>query len=351
MSKQIPQDMEQTITPRTLIKMLRVAVKNGIKMLITGSPGLGKTAIVKQIAKEMNHKLIISHPQIKQRQDFQGMPTVENGKGKFIPFDDLRAILDATEPTVLFLDDLGQTSDAVQAALMQLMHGGELNGFKIPECVKIVGATNRRQDKAFVKGVIEPLKSRFNSIVHLRFDLHSWTEWAYDNDVDQSLISFVGFRPELLAGGNPTFELVNQPSPRTMESADQIIKHCATLGESNLETLLSGSSGFGWTQEFMAFREIYLNLPSPTQLLLDPDKYEVPKDEDGNVQRNVVFALSGSITRHASTANMPNVIRLCEKFGKELEVLTMLSVGRLDRELSESRPWQMWFVDHQEYFC
>jgi hypothetical protein len=333
------------------MKMLRVALRKGIKLLITGSPGLGKTAIVKQIAQEIDHKLIISHPQLKQRQDYQGMPTIQGGQGVFVPFDDLQAVLNATEPTVLFLDDLGQSPESVQAALMQLMHGGSLNGKKVPDCVKIVAATNRRQDKAFVKGLIEPLKSRFDSIVHLRFDLHSWVEWAYDAGLDQSLISFVNFKPDLIATQSPTFELVNSASPRTMESADRIIQGCAKLGDDSLEVMLSGAAGYGWTLEYMAFREIFMNLPSPAKLLADPDSYQVPKDDDGNVKRNVVYALSGSIVRHATEDNMANVLKLAEKFGKELEVLTLLSVGRMDAKLAETEEWQAWFVKHSDYWC
>ena len=66
-----------------------------------------------------------------------------------------------------FLDDLGQAPMSVQAAAMQLILARRINGFKISDKVIFMAATNRREDKAGVTGILEPVKSRFAWIVEL----------------------------------------------------------------------------------------------------------------------------------------------------------------------------------------
>ena len=89
------------------------------------------------------------------------MPFVTDGQAEFLPFGDLRALIQADKDTVFFLDDLGQAPPTVQAAAMQLILARRINGHHVSDSVTFIAATNRKQDKAGVSGILEPVKSRF----------------------------------------------------------------------------------------------------------------------------------------------------------------------------------------------
>ncbi len=73
----------------------------------------------------------------------------------------------ATKLTACFIDDLGQATPAVQAAAMQLILARTLNGHRVSDHVVFIAATNRRTDRAGVSGILEPVKSRFATLVEL----------------------------------------------------------------------------------------------------------------------------------------------------------------------------------------
>lgn len=50
--------MHTTITPSKAKNLLKMVVKQGLVPMLAGSPGIGKSDIVKSIAKDLNLKVI-----------------------------------------------------------------------------------------------------------------------------------------------------------------------------------------------------------------------------------------------------------------------------------------------------
>ena len=87
---------------------------------ITASPGVGKSDIVKQVAKDLNLELIDVRLSQMDPTDLVGMPTIKDGKTCFIPpkvfpiqGDPLPVDKDGF---LVFLDEMSSASLAVQAA-------------------------------------------------------------------------------------------------------------------------------------------------------------------------------------------------------------------------------------------
>src|SRR5262249_15910073 len=157
------------------------------------------------------------HPVVLDPTDAKGLPWPDKGgkTANFLPFGDLARALNATEPLVWMLDDLGQAMPATQASFMQLILPRTVNGHSLPDFGTFVAATNRRTDRAGVQGILEPVKSRF-TIVELNTDLDDWCAWACEEDLvtgesrmPPELISFLRFRKDLLHQFNPTQDLTN----------------------------------------------------------------------------------------------------------------------------------------------
>ena len=224
--------------PTELKTLLSAAIHARLPILITGSPGIGKSDIVTQATIEADADLILSHPAVADPTDAKGLPWVTDGQATFLPFGELRRALEAVKPTVWFLDDLGQASPAVQASYMQLLLARRVNGHVLSDSVTFIAATNRRTDRAGVSGVLEPVKSRFGSIVELDANIDDWCRWAIDANIPPVLIAYLRFQPDNLCKFTASADLVNCPVPRTWSHVAHIldlnlpanVQHSAIVG-------------------------------------------------------------------------------------------------------------------------
>lgn len=315
---------------RTLLASL---IPARLAVLITGAPGIGKSDIVAQAAADAGADLILSHPVVDDPTDAKGMPWVIDGAATFLPFGELRRAIDATRPTVWFLDDLGQASAAVQASYMQLLLARRVNGHAISDHVTFCAATNRRTDRAGVSGILEPVKSRFTTIVELEADIDSWCGWAIDHDLPAELIAFLRFRPELLSQFVASADLVNSPTPRTWA-------HVARLMDLQLPSALqplafAGAVGAAATAELVAFLRLYAELPNIDQILIDPSAGRVPTSP------SALYAVSAALAMRATVANFPRVAtyaqRLVDDGRGEFGVLLLRDTIRREPGVTQSR--------------
>lgn len=330
-----------TVSPGQLHRSLLFSLENRFNLLIVGAPGIGKTEIVNQVCCEAGMKMIISHPVVSDPTDYKGLPFVVNGdKAEFLPFGDLRQLIEATESTVFFLDDLGQAPPSVQAAAMQLLLARRINDHMVSEHVRFIAATNRRQDKAGVQGVLEPVKSRFASILHLETDHEDWVKWALSKDLPTELIAFIRFRPELLHDFKPTNDMINSPCPRTVAFVGQMMQK--GLPHELEYPMIAGAAGEGFATEFKAFLNIYRNLPDPDLIIMSPDKVDVPEDP------STLYALSGALVKKAGVQNFTNIIKYVSRMPAEFSVLTVKDAVHKDRSLTNTRSFIEWAAEHTD---
>lgn len=324
--------------PRDLSNLLRKAIKCRLPILIKGAPGAGKSDIVAQAAAAAGANVVLMHPVVSDPTDFKGLPGIVAGKAEFLPFGDLRQLVEADEPTVAFLDDLGQAPAVVQAAAMQLILARRVNGHKVSDKVVFVAATNRREDRAGVTGILEPVKSRFASIVELTPTLDDWCEWALEHDVPAEVIAFCRFRPELFAPKDPpTADIVNRPCPRTITQMGALY----AAGITDLESL-GGAVGQGFAVEFVAFLRTYQDLPSIDSILLNPTTAGVPRNPAA------LYAVTTALAINASVANVERIIKYLERLPREFQTLGVRDIDRRDKKMANNKAMIAWFAKNQD---
>jgi hypothetical protein len=304
---------------KELAALLAKTIAAKLPVLITGAPGIGKSDIVTGAAKDAGADLLLSHPAVADPTDVKGLPWIVDGHATFLPFGELDRALKAERPMVWFLDDLGQASPAVQASYMQLLLARRVNGHVLSDNVVFVAATNRRTDRAGVSGILEPVKSRFNTIIELEAHLDDWCTWAIANDIAPELLAFLRFQPDLLCKFQASADLTNCPVPRTWSHVAKILK--LGLSPTIQSSAIAGAVGEGAAVEFLAFLRLYQELPSVDAILLDPDSTAIPENPA------TLYALAGALAHRTTEANFGRVARFADRMVQagrgEFAVLTV----------------------------
>jgi len=216
------------------------------------------------------------------------------------------------EPTIYFLDDLGQAPASVQAACMQLLLARRVNGHKVSDKVTFIAASNRREDMAGVTGILEPVKSRFSAIIRLDVDLDDWCKWALENDQPAELINFIRFRPNLLLDFKPTKDMVNSPCPRTVANVGKWMK-AGIPKEIEFETY-SGAAGEGFASELVGFLKIFRNLPDLDLVIKSPTVAEIPAD------LATLYALCAGLAAKATEQNFDRIVTFANRLIEPMDV-------------------------------
>jgi len=307
-----------------LSKDLESSFTAGVSVLLVGRPGVGKTAIVRDAWAKVAQKIggdpevVVDTPACSDPTDYKGLPCIVEGKAVFDPIGLLRKLLKAEVPTLFFLDDLGQASESIQKALQHIIWAREVEGKKIPDCVRFVGATNSRTDRAGVCNLISPLVSRFDAVIHAEADLDHWTGWAAGAGIDPRILSFLQFKPDCFSQEPGQDFATKFGCPRAYEAVSKLLGQ--GLSSPAWLTGALGSAGV----DLHGFISVYEGLADlPDKILASPKTAKVP---DIKKEPEVLWALLGALVsrlktpKHADSffAYLPRLPQAFEVFGVKL---------------------------------
>jgi hypothetical protein len=187
-------------------------------VMLWGPPGVGKSQVVAQIGAR--HQVPVIDIRLSQMEpsDLRGIPF---RTGEHVEWATPAILPDAVrhgEQGILFLDEITSAPPSVSAAAYQLILDRRLGEYEVPDGWAIFAAGNRQGDRGVTYTMPAPLANRFS---HFEFEtnLDDWVAWAYANGIDERVIGFLRFRPELLFDFDPAHNPVAFPSPRSWEFA------------------------------------------------------------------------------------------------------------------------------------
>lgn len=265
-------------------------------VLVKGGPGIGKTDIIVSAATHCGMDTILSHPAVEDPTDSKGIPWMDaaTGRMRYMPVGQIAKALEVKKPTAWFIDDLGQAPESVQKAYMQWLLAREVDGNRLPDDIKIVAATNRRSDRAGVSGLLEPVKSRFCTILELEPNVQDWSDWALDHDVHPAVLAYIrDVQSDALYKFEPTADISNSPCPRTWAHVSRIMK-MEVSDNDVLFAMLVGAVGEAAATSYKGFLDIVEKAPSVEEVLADPKRCRIPED------LSALFALSASLAVRAA---------------------------------------------------
>lgn len=198
-------------------------------VFIWGAPGIGKSSIVEQFAREVGLLCVSLLGSQLAPEDIIGVPTIQDGHSVFCP----PRMIARDEPYVLFLDELNGCTQEVQKSFYSLIYERRIGEYHLPEGSVVIGAGNRMQDGAIVKTMSTALINRMFH-VQMRVDAWQWIRWAQENSLHPWVIDYITQRPDHLFSEPPKTE---EPfsTPRSWHMLSDALKEYGA-GEKELST-------------------------------------------------------------------------------------------------------------------
>lgn len=238
---------------------------------IWGPPGVGKSSIVKEVARDTKKELIDIRASLLDPTDLRGIPTIKDDIAYWCPPSFLPS--DPDSRGIIFFDELNAAPPLVQASLYQLTLDGRIGEYVLPKGWRIIAAGNRAQDHSITFKMPAALANRF---IHLDYevDFEDWRKWAIGQDINPLVVSFLSLRQELLFKMEKTDR--GFPTPRSWEMVSDILSTSEGNAVDNQDVLI-GTIGEGATVEFVGFCQEALSLEAVKEILKSPDMAMLPQ--------------------------------------------------------------------------
>ena len=177
-------------------------------VFLLGAPGVGKTAIMEQIASELGIALVSYAMTHHTRQSALGLPVIKhkNYGGEDVEITEytmseiIASMYDTMEASgikegILFLDEINCVSETLAPSMLAFLQYKEFGNHRIPEGWVVVTAGNPPQFNKSVKEFDVVVMDRMK-VLEVEPDYASFREYAYEKGVHPAIISFLDLKKE-----------------------------------------------------------------------------------------------------------------------------------------------------------
>lgn len=264
------------LVKRAILSNIVSEKKNlSITPLVSGKHGIGKSAMIKSIAEDINGVCITIEGGTLKEGEITGLPYQykdENGayKFRFLPYYAVDRIMSEekrlfeelggetssenalsgdenkysrnnisreeklellksgkVKPVIIFIDEINRTENSVYKELMNILLTRSVNGYEFPWWVLFVGAMNpSTQNSAYATNEMDPAQlDRFLKI-KVEDSPKEWLNYASKTGVEKSIIEFISTNEKCLSQ-NDDFLIDDEkptPTPRGWDMIDTLIK-------------------------------------------------------------------------------------------------------------------------------
>jgi|21_taG_2_1085346.scaffolds.fasta_scaffold09651_4 hypothetical protein len=324
--------------------------KAGLTPMVASSPGMGKSDIIRSIAKQFNLKIIDFRVSQCEPVDMQGYPGTINDPNvnnlmrmtfhvpEYFPIETDK-VPNGYEGWLLFLDEFNSGTKQTEAAAYRLILDREVYKHKLHDKCLIAAAGNLTTDRAIVNTQSTAVTSRLNHY-RMRIDHEVWINWANENKIDHRIISLIKFKPEILHKFNPATNELTFPCPRTWAFASKVIKPYDKIDRIT-KIRLAGTVGEGAAVELATFSEIYQNLPTIEQILASPSKgWRVPKEPSEK------YAVTTLLAHNCNADTVDKIVTANRRLATEFQIITLREIYKMNPDLKEHPAIKQWRLDH-----
>lgn len=295
-------------------------------LLVRGSPGCGKSTIIRNICIERGIEFIDVRLAQMEPCDIKGLP-VPNKEEKTMDW-----FVNGTWPRnpngkgIIFLDEITSADRSIQVAAYELVLDRRLGKlYQVPPGYLIVAAGNLTTDKAVAMTMSSALANRFMH-VELNDDAEDWLNWARVNNIHPSVIGFITFKPNMLFNMESENLETGWPSPRSWERVSQIC-HLYKMSDNNLlRKMIYGLVGNGAGVEFIEFYKLNAEFENILNIMLNPNaEIKIPEQADRKYAlcSAMVYMLWRGKDREDAQNRLNGFYRICGELTSDFAAMAM----------------------------
>ena len=343
-------------------EIIKLAFSCGLVPFLKGSPGVGKSDLVRKIAREANCELIDIRLSTHEPSDLTGMPEMVKVpysdllRTRYAPMEDL-PITDTPVPEgkngwIINFDELPGAEPAMQKAAYKVLLDRQVGKHNLhPNVFMIVGG-NLDTDNAQTNEIGTALMSRLSPHIELAVDAEHWLEWAYKQQVHHYITSFIEYMPNKCHDFDPDTTDNTFACPRTWDFASRMLNKLESKLKSgeiidfdHWRPAIEGTIGHGMATEFIAFLSIYKELPKFSELMSDPATVDLPSSP------NLVFALCGVLSDQMNKTNAKACFTVLNRFEPEFQICALRAIRNRKPKVLEYEEFAEWVAENSELFA
>lgn len=287
-------------------------------LLLMGPPGVGKTQVIEQVARDCGVALVAYTITHHTRQSAVGLPFIqkktydgrERSVTEYTMSEIIASVYDKMEQTglkegILFIDEINCVSETLAPTMLQFLQGKTFGNQKVPQGWVIVAAGNppeyNRSAREFDIVTLDRVRK-----IDVEPDFSVWKEYAYRQEVHGAILSYLQIRKENFYKIETTPDGVAFATARGWEDLSEMMKVCESLSlEVGQDLVLQYIQSPAIAKDFANYYELYQKYR---------DDYHVDEILRGNISERAVVML-----QHAQFDEKLSVIglllsRLSEQF-------------------------------------
>ena len=181
----------------------RVPLVRQRPLFLVGAPGIGKTAIMEQVAEDLDIALVSYSMTHHTRQSAIGLPYLKeveyNGKkytkSEYTMSEIIASVYDVIQNTgkkegILFLDEINCVSETLAPAMLLFLQYKRFGNQQVPEGWVVVTAGNPPQFNKSVKEFDVATQDRLK-MLPIDADFDCWKEYAYNAGIHPAITAFL----------------------------------------------------------------------------------------------------------------------------------------------------------------
>lgn len=248
----------------------RVPVVRQRPIFMLGAPGIGKTAVMEQIAQELGIALVSYSMTHHTRQSALGLPFItkksyggeEYSVSEYTMSEIIASIYDTMEESgiregILFLDEINCVSETLAPSMLQFLQYKTFGRHKVPEGWVIVTAGNPPEYNKSVREFDVVTMDRLK-LLYVEPDLKTWKEYASERRLHGAITNYLDLKKDHFYCMEMTTKGRSYVTARGWEDLSQILylyeEEGLTVEESLVEQYIRNDRV---VKEFTAYYDLY----------------------------------------------------------------------------------------------
>ena len=212
-------------------------------IFLIGAPGIGKTQIMEQIARECSLGLVSYTITHHTRQSAIGLPFISKNQygnkeysvTEYTMSEIIASVYNQIEETglkegILFIDEINCVSETLAPAMLQFLQCKTFGNHAVPEGWIIVAAGNPAEYNKSVREFDVVTMDRVKKI-EVEPDFGVWKEYAYVQDIHPAVIAYLTARGNYFYQMETTVDGILFATPRGWEDLSRLVQVYEKLGK------------------------------------------------------------------------------------------------------------------------